>query len=147
MTVSLVISFIQLLLMLVVLIASILVISFIAVYFIQNGMVYVPYSPSKAFRYPESNPAGFRHPGEKGMDYREVTVTTRDGLRLKGWFVRQKVPRGCDTIIYFHENAGNIGNRLQFISDFYFQLGVNVLIVGYRGYGHSEGHPSEKGLE
>ncbi len=29
----------------------------------------------------------------------------------------------------------------------YFELEVNVLIVGYRGYGHSEGTPSEQGLE
>ena len=29
----------------------------------------------------------------------------------------------------------------------YFEIEVNVLIVGYRGYGHSEGTPSEAGLE
>jgi abhydrolase domain-containing protein 13 len=29
----------------------------------------------------------------------------------------------------------------------YQELEVNVLIVGYRGYGHSEGTPSEAGLE
>jgi fermentation-respiration switch protein FrsA (DUF1100 family) len=50
-------------------------------------------------------------------------------------------------VIYFHENAGNIGNRLQVIDMLYFELEVNVLIVGYRGYGHSEGSPSETGLE
>jgi hypothetical protein len=54
------------------------------------------------------------------MDYSDVTVSTKDGIKLKGWFVRQSNPSQCDTIIYFHENAGNIGNRLQFISDLYF---------------------------
>jgi hypothetical protein len=33
------------------------------------------------------------------------------------------------------------------IDTLYFELEVNVLIVGYRGYGHSEGTPSESGLE
>ncbi len=50
-------------------------------------------------------------------------------------------------MIYFHENAGNIGNRLYVIEMLYLELEVNVLIVGYRGYGHSEGTPSEPGLE
>ena len=50
-------------------------------------------------------------------------------------------------MIYFHENAGNIGNRLYVIEMMYFEIEVNVLIVGYRGYGHSEGTPSETGLE
>ena len=50
-------------------------------------------------------------------------------------------------MIYLHENAGNIGNRLYSIEVLYFELEVNVLIVGYRGYGHSQGSPSETGLE
>ena len=52
-----------------------------------------------------------------------------------------------ETVIYFHENAGNIGNRLYAIEVLYFELEVNILIVGYRGYGHSQGTPSEAGLE
>ena len=52
-----------------------------------------------------------------------------------------------ETIIYFHENAGNIGQRLFNIEMFHFELEVNVLIVGYRGYGHSQGTPTEAGLE
>lgn len=66
---------------------------------------------------------------------------------MKGWFVKQKNPSAHETIIYFHENAGNIGNRLYAIEVMYFELEVNVLIVGYRGYGHSQGTPSEEGLE
>lgn len=29
----------------------------------------------------------------------------------------------------------------------YFELEVNILIVGYRGYGHSTGVPNEEGLK
>jgi fermentation-respiration switch protein FrsA (DUF1100 family) len=52
-----------------------------------------------------------------------------------------------ETIIFFHENAGNIGNRLGSLEALYFELEVNILIVGYRGYGHSQGTPTEQGIE
>jgi len=74
-------------------------------------------------------------------------VTTKDKLILRGWFIKQKNSYMHETIIYFHENAGNIGNRLFAIETLYFELEVNVLIVGYRGYGHSQGTPTEAGLE
>lgn len=69
---------------------SLLILSLIVIYFIQNGMVYVPYAPSKAFRYPESNPVSYRNPGERHMEYEDVTVVTIDKLKLKGWFVKQR---------------------------------------------------------
>ena len=50
-------------------------------------------------------------------------------------------------MIYFHENAGNIGNRLWSIENLYKSVKVNVLIVGYRGYGHSTGTPNEEGVQ
>jgi fermentation-respiration switch protein FrsA (DUF1100 family) len=81
------------------------------------------------------------------MLYDDVSIKTSDGLTLKGWFIKQKNPQAHETVIYFHENAGNIGNRLYVIEVLYFELELNVLIVGYRGYGHSEGSPSEGGLE
>ena len=81
------------------------------------------------------------------MTYEDVVVTTADKLKLYGWFIKQKNPAMHETIIYFHENAGNIGNQLFAVEALYFELEVNVLIVGYRGYGHSEGTPSEAGLE
>lgn len=123
------------------------VLSLVMIYFMQNRMLYVPDAPNQAFRYPENNPKTFRNPGERNMQYEDVTVQTKDGFALKGWFVKQKSPLQHETLIYFHENAGNIGNRLNVIEGLYFELEVNVLIVGYRGYGHSEGTPSEGGLE
>jgi fermentation-respiration switch protein FrsA (DUF1100 family) len=112
----------------------------------QNRMLYIPYAPNQAFRYPESNPKTYRHPGERNMVYEDVKIKTKDNLTLHGWFIKQKNPLSHETLIYFHENAGNIGNRLHVIEMIYFELEVNVLIVGYRGYGHSEGTPSEAGL-
>jgi len=40
-----------------------------------------------------------------------------------------------------------MGTRLPFISKLYEMTKANVLIVSYRGYGFSEGSPSEKGIQ
>jgi len=46
----------------------------------------------------------------------------------------------------FHGNAGNIGYRLPIAKILSDDLGCNVLMVQYRGYGLSTGNPNEKGL-
>jgi len=78
------------------------------------------------------------------MNYKEVRILTKDNLKLYGWFIIKD--RKSPTIIYFHENAGNIGMRLPYCEFLYKSLNVNILLVGYRGYGYSEGSPSEKGI-
>jgi len=67
---------------------------------------------------------------------------------LHGWFVKtQNHSSTAPTIVFFHENAGNIGTRLPFIK-YYIRLHeCNVLIVAYRGYSYSEGIPTELGLK
>jgi fermentation-respiration switch protein FrsA (DUF1100 family) len=124
-----------------------LIIMLVMIYFMQEKMLYNPDFPSKEHKFPEHNPRGFKLPSDRGMPFDDANIKTKDGLMLHGWFIKQKKPKECDTIIYFHENAGNIGNRLFCIQNMYNELKVNVLIVGYRGYGHSEGHPNEEGLE
>ena len=47
----------------------------------------------------------------------------------------------------FHGNAGNVGHRLPIGKIFSDSLGCNVLMLEYRGYGHSTGTPDEKGLQ
>lgn len=39
-----------------------------------------------------------------------------------------------------------MGHRLQNCRGLYHNLHCNILLVEYRGYGLSEGHPSEEGL-
>jgi len=46
---------------------------------------------------------------------------------------------------FFHGNAGNISGRLSKIEVFY-RMGVSVFIVDYRGFGRSEGAPTEQGM-
>lgn len=45
----------------------------------------------------------------------------------------------------FHGNGGNHGHRIPLAKVFYLKMRCNVVMLSYRGYGHSEGAPSEKG--
>lgn len=82
-------------------------------------------------------------PGALGLPYEDVRFDTEDGEQLHGWWVSAAQPRG--TLLFFHGNAGNIGHRLDSIRIF-IDLGFNVFIFDYRGYGLSSGRPSEPGL-
>ena len=50
------------------------------------------------------------------------------------------------TVIIYHANAGNMGHRIPLANIFWNNLGCNVMMLSYRGYGFSEGSPSEKGM-
>lgn len=70
------------------------------------------------------------------------------GFTSLSWLLVQEArPLERDTIIFFHENAGNIGARLDFLELLYRELRCNILVVAYRGYSDSQGSPSEAGLE
>ena len=91
--------------------------------------------------FPESEVAAT--PRDAGLSYRDVEFDTEDGLRLHGWFV--PAPDSRRVLLFFHGNAGNISHRLQSLRLFH-DLGLSVLIFDYRGYGRSEGSPTEAGL-
>ena len=48
------------------------------------------------------------HPGEIGLQYRELDIICKDGVKLHGWFAYKGKPMLNPTIVYFHENAGSI---------------------------------------
>lgn len=49
-------------------------------------------------------------------------------------------------MLMFHGNAGNIGHRLPIARVLANDLGCNVFMLQYRGYGKSTGDPDEKGM-
>lgn len=81
-------------------------------------------------------------PGALGFDYEDVWLTTEDGVRLHGWFV--PAPAARAVVLHFHGNGGNISHRLERIALFR-RLGLDAFLISYRGYGESEGRPSEAG--
>ncbi|MBF0385955.1 MAG: alpha/beta hydrolase [Candidatus Omnitrophica bacterium] len=104
-------------------------------------VLYVRLLESKSVFYPvkfiETMPSQF------GMDFEDVFFKTPDELSLNGWLVKSS--DAAATVIFFHGNAGNISNRIPKIKMFK-DMGLNVFIIDYRGYGNSEGTPTEAGI-
>ncbi len=85
-------------------------------------------------------------PKEAGMDFEDIYFSTEDHVRLNGWLVKTPVhPEQAATLLFCHGNAGNNSYRVEKIAAFH-ELGVNVFIFDYRGFGKSQGRPSEKGM-
>ncbi|ETI54671.1 hypothetical protein, variant 3 [Phytophthora nicotianae CJ01A1] len=74
-------------------------------------------------------------------------IPCKDGVKINAWLMKQKEHTTRPTLIFFHGNAGNIGYRLPNAVQLFRKVGVNVLLVDYRGFGHSEGTPSEEGIK
>jgi fermentation-respiration switch protein FrsA (DUF1100 family) len=81
-------------------------------------------------------------PEELGIEFEDINLETPDNVKINGWFIPAK--NAEFTILYCHGNGGNIMHRLDTINIFY-ELGLNCFIFDYRGYGNSEGFPSEEG--
>ena len=98
---------------------------------LQNKMIFFP-------------ERGLPSPAEAGAAFaREVEFTADDGVRLVSWFLPP--PEGGPTVVFFHGNAGNLSHRLDRLL-FAREAGWGMLLLGYRGYGKSEGEPGEEGL-
>lgn len=91
--------------------------------------------------YPERGQS--RSPDELGMEYEPVWVTASDGVHTQGWWIPGEA--SSPVVLMFHGNAGTISDRLENAHALH-QLGVTVYMAEYRGYGDSEGTPSERGL-
>jgi fermentation-respiration switch protein FrsA (DUF1100 family) len=99
--------------------------------FCEQSLVYVP------TRYPGGN---WQMPS---LAFEDAEFTAPDGTRLHGWFVPHDHPRVV--ILLAHGNGGNLTHRSDILREFH-QLGAAVMIFDYRGYGKSEGSPSETGI-
>lgn len=103
-------------------------------YFNQGNMLHLPDLPGRQID---------ATPRQIGLNYEPVTLTAKDGVKITGWFVPVEQPRA--TLLFCHGNAGNISHRLDSLRLFH-ELGLAVFIFDYRGYGESEGEPSEAGF-
>ena len=81
-----------------------------------------------------------------GLPLEEVWFQASDGVRLFGWFVSGR-NQGTNrpVLLWCHGNAGNISHRLENLA-FLHRLGLSVMLFDYRGYGRSQGTPTEEGL-
>jgi len=106
----------------------------VTVMLLENRFIYFP------TRYPEGSWEGARH---APVPIDDVWLQSSDGVRLHAWLVRGAAPEV--TVLFFHGNAGNVSDRLDWLIDV-AGLPADVLALDYRGYGRSEGRPTEAGL-
>jgi fermentation-respiration switch protein FrsA (DUF1100 family) len=114
----------------IIIVAGICAVSIALVYIFQSRFVYFP------IRTLSTDPSSI------GLRFEDVYFETEDGVTLHGWFIPHDGARGV--ILFCHGNAGNISHRLDSIRVFH-RLGLDVFIFDYRGYGQSEGKPTERG--
>ena len=100
-------------------------------YFVQGSLLFRPMDVA-----PDAAAAGV--PG-----LRTVRVRTADGLGLVAWFL--PAAAGRPTVLYFHGNGGNIGDRIG-RAERIARRGWGLMMLEYRGYGGNPGTPSEAGL-
>ena len=106
----------------------------IALYLGQSNLVYMPSQEL------------IDTPATIGLKFDDVQLTTKDSVNLDSWFVPAKDNDqiGKGVILFCHGNGGNIGNRVSYLPIFK-DLGLATFLFDYRGYGKSEGKPSEEG--
>jgi len=102
---------------------------------------YIRYVESKSVFFPTASIAVT--PAEVGLQFVDARFSSKDHVQLHGWLIPTNY--GSPTLLFFHGNGGNIADRLFKINNFY-KIGANVFIIDYRGYGLSEGKPSEAGI-
>jgi len=81
-------------------------------------------------------------PAELGLRHLDLALVTRDGVKLDAWLIEAPSPRGV--VLFCHGNAGSIEQRLDHAREL-VGMGVSVLLFDYRGFGRSDGAPSEEG--
>jgi len=81
-------------------------------------------------------------PEAVGLHYEAVALHTSDGVNLSAWFVPCEGARGV--VLFCHGNGGNISHRLDSLKILQ-EMRLATFIFDYRGYGESEGTPTERG--
>ncbi len=109
---------------------GVLVLAVVTIRALENRFIY----------FPPRCPEGFEPPANQGLPVEEVWITAQDGVTLNAWYFPNST--SSKVLLWFHGNAENISHGLRRLTDF-SRLGASVLALDYRGYGKSEGSPSE----
>ncbi len=111
--------------------ASLYVLVFIALYFLQEKMIFMPESLPQDYSY--SFPGNFD----------EINLNSEDGAILNALHFKVENPKGV--VLYFHGNAGEL-SRWGIVVQKFVERQYDVLVMDYRTYGKSIGKLSTKTL-
>jgi fermentation-respiration switch protein FrsA (DUF1100 family) len=93
--------------------------------------------------FPDKYPSGRYDESTRIPNLVDCWMVTEDRNKLHGWFAPSD--NAIATLVIAHGNAGNISHRIEIMYTLQ-KNGFNVLMFDYRGYGRSEGSPSEEGI-
>ncbi len=80
-------------------------------------------------------------PADRGLEHREVTVTTADGVRLAGWYL----PARNRAAVVLRHGAGSTRSSVLAHAEVLADAGFGVLVLDARGHGESEGRAMDFG--
>lgn len=90
---------------------------------------------------PGKYPTGDWNP--PNLNYEDAWFESKDGTKIHGWLCRNERPKAV--MLYAHGNAGHVANRSSLLRRLQTEMSVTVLAFDYRGYGRSEGIPTQGG--
>ncbi len=112
-------------------IASLYVLVFIGLYFLQEKMIFMPDSLSQDYVY------------NFPQNFEEISLKTEDGATLNALHFKVENPKGV--VLYFHGNAGEL-SRWGIVVQKFVDLQYDVLVMDFRTYGKSTGKLSQNAL-
>jgi uncharacterized protein len=87
-----------------------------------------------------------RTPADLGLEHEELSIIAADGVRTQAWWIPAEPAAGAaPVVLFFRGNGGTMADWLDIVPPLR-ELGLAVMLAEYRGYGDSEGRPSEDGL-
>lgn len=117
------------LLFLAIVFAGVYIAVLVFLYFFQTRLIYFPEKDIRAT------------PQSLGLSYEDITVTVGSET-VDAWFV--PADSAATVVLYCHGNGGNLSDWLGPVHEIH-AAGLSVLAFDYRGYGRSNGKPSETG--
>ena len=84
--------------------------------------------------FPQKLPGNYQFSFDQ--PYEEIYIPAKDGVKLHGILFKTIVPKGL--VFYLHGNAGSV-DSWGWIGETYTNLGYDLFMLDYRGYGKSEG--------
>ncbi|MGH7574453.1 MAG: alpha/beta hydrolase [Longimicrobiales bacterium] len=121
---------------------SVLVVALTASAVIGAFVILSPVLAERLLFFPTRLPA-VAPPLAGGVQGADVWLETTDGVRLHGWWF--EAAPGAPVLVHFHGNADDLRSRTH-VAEAFVPRGFSVLLAGYRGYGLSDGKPTELGL-
>lgn len=82
---------------------------------------------------------GSKTPSDYGLEYQDVSLVSRDGNTLKGWYIPTNEPKAF--VILVHGYSDKIGGKTQMLvhAKYLNEAGYSTFLIDLRSFGGSEG--------